>query len=262
MRFLFIFSVLLFNVPHSTNAQTSINSVLILGDSYLKGHFGTFLQKEIHDSGQYDVLSIAIGGAGSETFLPPMKNKCCGYRVRQTCANIDLEKTKGIEQVEIPLLEKAESPTNKVVMQLYGGDLSAIMNTYRPLAVILVLGANKINAHEELLKLIKSYDENIPIVWIGPFNSKTSAGSYASIKKALKNQTNCMLVQSDSIVDKLKLVPEHFYGNDAKKLAKAIYKQFEVFLDTAICRDNKSISDVMLFYLPDFIEPKRAFASI
>ncbi len=245
------------NVAIFSNAQTNINSLLILGDSYLKGHFGTFLQKEIHDSGQYDVLSIAIGGAGSETFLPPMKNSCCGYRVRQSCANIDLEKTKNIEEVEIPILEKAESPTNKIVMQLYEGDLSAIMNTYRPLAIILVLGANKINAHEELLHLIKSYDDNIPIVWIGPFNKKISAGRYASIRKALKNQSNSMLVQSDSIVDKLKLVPEHFYGNDAKKLAKAIYKQFEIFLDMTICHDNERISDVMLYYLPDFIESKK-----
>ncbi len=253
-----LFFILLFNITLSLNAQTSINSILILGDSYLKGHFGFFLQKEIHDSGQYDVLSIAIGGAGSETFLPPMKNSCCGYRVRQSCANINLEKTKNIEEVEIPILEKAESPTNKVVMQLYGGDLSAIMNTYKPLAVILVLGANKINAHEELLKLIKSYDINIPIVWIGPFNSKISAGRYASIKRAISNQSNCLLVQSDSIVDKLKLVPEHFYGNDAKKLAKAIYKQFEAFLDSSICRNYENITDAMLFYLPDFIEPKKA----
>ncbi|NJO88126.1 MAG: hypothetical protein HC831_03535 [Chloroflexia bacterium] len=160
--------------------------------------------------------------------------------------------------MEIPILEKAEGPTKKVVMQLYGGDLLSIMNVYRPLAIILVLGENKINAHEELLRLIKSYDVNIPIVWIGPFNSKISTGRYASIKKALKNQQNCMLVQSDSIVDKLKLTPEHFYGNDAKKLAKAIYKQFEVFLDNAICHDNKNILDVMLFYLPDFIEAKKA----
>ncbi len=83
MRFLFIFTLLFFKLALFTNAQTNINSVLVLGDSYLKGHFGAFLQKEIHESGKYDVLSIAIGGAGSKTLLTPMQNRCCGYRVRQ-----------------------------------------------------------------------------------------------------------------------------------------------------------------------------------
>lgn len=104
MRILFF--ILLFNGSLFINAQTNINSVLILGDSYLKGHFGAFLQKEIHDSGQYDVLSIAIGGAGSETFLPPMKNSCCGYRVRQSCANIDLEKQRVLRKWKYLFLKR------------------------------------------------------------------------------------------------------------------------------------------------------------
>ena len=256
MRFLFF--ILFFKVLLSTNAQTSINTVLILGDSYLKGHFGAFLQKEIHDSGKYDVLSIAIGGAGSKTFLPPMLNSCCGYRVRQTCSGINLVKTKKITEVKIPTLEKAERPTNKIVMNLYGGDLNAILEVYQPLAVILVLGANKINAHEELLAIIKSYDDNIPIIWIGPFNKKTSAGRYTAIKKALKKQSNCMLVQSDSIVNKLGITPAHFYGTDAKKLAKAVFEQFKSFLDNSMNQYNKWFLDRLLFYPPEFIEAKKA----
>jgi hypothetical protein len=258
MRFLFILIILLFKTTFFTNAQTNINSVLILGDSYLKGHFGAFLQKEIHDSGKYDVLSIAIGGAGSKTFLPPMKNSCCGYRIRQTCAGVDLVKTQKITEVKIPILERAERPTNKIIMNLYGGDLNAILEVYHPLAVILVLGANKINAHKELLAIIKSYDANIPIIWIGPFDEKTSAERYTLIKKALKNQSNCMLVQSDSIVKKLKITPEHFYGTEAKKLAKAIFTEFKLFLDTSVNQYNKWISDRLLFYPPEFIQPKKA----
>jgi len=258
MRFLFLFIILFFKVTLFTNAQTSINSILILGDSYLKGHFGAFLQKEIHENGKYDVLSIAIGGAGSKTFLPPMQNSCCGYRVRQSCAGINLVKTKKITEVKIPLLERAEKPTKRVVMDLYGGDLLSVMNVYKPLAVILVLGTNKLNAHEELLTLIKSYDNNIPIVWIGPFNKKSSKGRYTLIKKALKNQSNCMLVHSDSLVKKLGLSPTHFYGTNAKKLAKSVFVQFNSFLDITISQNNKWISDRLHFYLPEFIKPKKA----
>lgn len=258
MRFLIF--ILFFKVALLINAQTSINTVLILGDSYLKGHFGAFLQKEIHESSKYDVLSIAIGGAGSKTFLPPMQNRCCGYRVRQSCAGIDLVKTKKITEVKIPILERAEKPNKRIVMNLYDGDLLSIMNVYQPLAVILVMGTNKVNAHEELLTLIKSFDENIPIVWIGPFDKKNSAGRYTLIKKALKNQSNCMLVQSDSIVKKLGLTPTHFYGDDAKKLAKAVYGQFKSFLDTSINQYNKWILDRMLFFLPEFIEPQKVKA--
>ena len=258
MRTLFLSFILIFKATLFTNAQTSINSILIIGDSYLKGHFGAFLQKEIHDSSSYDVLSIAIGGAGSKTFLPPMKNSCCGYRVRQSNVNIDLVKTKKITEVEIPILEKAEKPTNSIVMGQYGGNLLTIMNVYEPLSVILVLGTNNLNAHEELLALIKSYDNNIPIVWIGPFDKKTSTGRYNLIKEALKNQSNCMLVQSDAVVKKLGLTPTHFYDTDAKKLAKAIFVQFKPFLELSIKQNNKWISDHMLFYPPEFITPKKA----
>lgn len=258
MRTLFLAFILFFKVILFTSAQTSINTILILGDSYLKGHFGAFLQKEIHDSCKVDVLSIAIGGAGSKTFLPPMKNSCCGYRVRQSNANMDLEKTKKIIEVKIPILEKAERPTGSIVMNQFGGDLQTIMDVYKPLAIILVLGTNHINAHEELLTLIKSYDNNIPIVWIGPFDKKTSTGRYALIKEALKSQSNCMLVQSDSIVKKLGLTPTHFYGTEAKKLAKEVFAQFEPFLESSINQYNKWLSDRMLFHLPEFITPKKA----
>ncbi|MDF1549037.1 MAG: hypothetical protein P1P88_14530 [Bacteroidales bacterium] len=258
MRTLFLAFILFFKVTLFTNAQTSINSILILGDSNLKGHFGAFLQKEIHDSCKVDVLSIAIGGAGSKTFLPPMKNSCCGYRVRQSNTNIELEKAKKNTEIKIPILEKSEKATNCTVMGQYEGNLLSIMNVYKPLAVILVLGTNYLNAHDELLALIKSYDNNIPIVWIGPFDKKTSTGRYTLIKEALKNQTNCMLVPSDSIVDKLGLTPDHFYGTEAKKLAKVISAQFRPFLDISINQNNQWNSYRMLFYPPEYLSPKKA----
>lgn len=255
MRFIiFLFTASLL-VSHSTHSQRSIKSILVLGDSYLKGHFGAFLQKEIHECGKYDVLSIAIGGAGSKTFLPPMKNKCCGYRVRQTCAGDTLVKTKKITEVKIPILERAEKPTSGLVMSQYGGNLLSIMNIYKPDAVILVLGTNRINAHKELLDIIKSHDNYMPIIWVGPFNKNNSVSRYTLIKSALKNQSGCFLVKSDSIVNKLGLKPTHFYGTEAKKLAKAVYKQFEPFLNTSLISEYEKILNSLLFQQPDIIKP-------
>lgn len=254
MRVRFIILVLFFFISSSAQSQTSIKSILIIGDSYLKGHLGAFLQKEMHEKGKYDILSIAIGGAGSKTFLPPMKNKCCGYRVRQTCAGMTLNKTKKVTEVKIPILERAEKPTTGTVMNLFKGDLNLIMDMYKPDATILILGANNINAHEELLAIIKSYDNYNPIIWIGPFNTKNSASRYSSIENALNKYNDCLLVKSDTIVSNLKIKPSHFYGSEAKKLAKALFQQFESFLTSSITAKNKIIWNDFIFQLPDCIK--------
>ena len=234
MRFLIIFFTVTFSISSCAFGQTGIKSVLIVGDSNLKGNFGEYLQKDMHETGKYDVLSIAIGGAGSKTFLPKMKNQCCGYRVRQTCAGDSLIKIKKSKESKVPVLERAEKPTTGVIMKLFNGNLSDVIKAWKADAVIIVLGTNYLNAHEELLKIIKSYNVNIPIIWIGPFDKNTSTGRYALIEKALEGNSNCLLVKSDSIVSKIGIIPNHFYGTDAKKLADAIFKQFEPFLNTSL----------------------------
>jgi len=239
MRFRLFYFIVSFFIAFTTSAQTNIKTILILGDSYLKGNFGEFLQKKMHEAGKYDILSVAIGGAGSKTFLPPMKNLCCGYRVRQTCAGDTLVKTKKATGVKVPVLESAEIPTKGIVMKLYSGNILWVMKDWKPDAVILVLGENYLNAHEELLKIIKSYNADIPIVWVGPFDKSNSVGRYKLIEKAINNMPGCFLVKSDSIVSKLGIVPTHFKGTPAKKIAEAVFKQFEPFLDTTITVANK-----------------------
>ncbi len=249
MRLLIFFLISSFFISSTVYTQTSIKSILILGDSNLKGNFGEFLQKKIHESGKYDVLSIAIGGAGSKTFLPPMKNQCCGYRVRQTCAGVALVKSKKTKETKVPILERAEKPTSGIVMKWYGGNLLSIMNVWKTDVVILVLGTNFLNAHEELLNMIKSYNENIPIIWIGPFDKSNSVGRYTLIEKALKDKSNCLLVKSDSIVNKLGIVPTHFYGTTAKQVAEAIFIQFKPFLNTSLTIENNNW--LKNYYLPN-----------
>jgi hypothetical protein len=247
MRITIFFFIASFIISSPAYNQTRVNSILILGDSNLKGSFGEFLQKKLHETGKYDVLSIAIGGAGSKTFLPPMKNLCCGYRVRQSCAGEALVKPKKAKETKIPVLEKAEKPTAGVVMKLYGGNLHSVMNAWKPDVVILVLGSNYLNAHEELLKIIKSYNHNIPVIWVGPFDKSISAGRYTLIEKAIKGNSDCFLVKSDSIVNKLKIEPTHFSGTPAKKIADAVFKKFEPFLITSL--EMKELNKKMLHAL-------------
>jgi hypothetical protein len=153
--------------------------------------------------------------------------------VRQTCAGVALVKSKKTKETKVPILERAEKPAAGLVMKWYGGNLLSVMNTWKPNAVILVLGENYLNAHEELLKMIKSYNRNIPIIWVGPFDKSNSTIRYTLIERALKEKSDCLLVKSDSIVNKLGIVPAHFYGTTAKKLAEAIFAQFEPFLNSS-----------------------------
>ena len=124
-------------------------------------------------------------------------------------------------------------------MKWYNGNLLSIMDEWKTDAVILVLGTNYLNAHEELLKIIKSYDDKIPIIWVGPFDKSTSTGRYTLIEKSLEEKSNCLLVKSDSIVTKLGIIPNHFYGTPAKNLADAIFTQFEPFLNNALTAEKK-----------------------
>ena len=125
-------------------------------------------------------------------------------------------------------------------MKWYGGNLLAIMEAWKTDAVILVLGTNYLNAHEELLKIIESYKDNIPVIWVGPFDKSNSTGRYTLIEKAIKEKANCLLVKSDSIVNKLGILPDHFYGTTAKKLAEAIFIQFEPFLNASLTIENNN----------------------
>ena len=225
------------------NSQTP-KPVLILGDSFLKGHFGEFLQKKMHEAGTYDILSIAIGGAGSKTFTTTMKNLCCGYRVRQSFAGKPLIETKSVWGSKVPVIEGAEAVTNGLVMKSQEGSLGNVLNFWKPQAVILVLGANFINAHEDLLKIIFAYNDSIPLIWIGPFEKNTSAGRYALINKAIKNKPNCFLVRSDEVVEKMGIPASHFFGTTAKKLAENIFEKFSPFLEAEIKNmDKKATSD-------------------
>ncbi len=230
MRLLLLLTSVCF-LSYSGYAQSNTKSILILGDSFLKGHFGEYLHKKMHEQGKYTILSIAIGGAGSKTFLPPMQNKCCGYRIRKTNAGDSLLLNKKSKTIKVPVLESGEKPTAGFVMKMYQGKLTLLLEDFKPDAVMLVLGENYLNAHDELLKMIDSYHKNIPLVWIGPFDKNNSGKRYLLIEEALKNRQNSLLVRSFELVGKLKITATHFYGIQAKKIVEGIYEQFSPFLE-------------------------------
>jgi hypothetical protein len=223
-----------------SRSQSETKSILILGDSYLKGHFGEYLHKKMHEQGKYNILSIAIGGAGSKTFLPPMQNQCCGYRVRVTNAGDSLLQNKKSKTVKVPVLESADKPTAGFVMKMYQGKLDLLLEQYKPDAVILVMGENYLNAHDELLKIIDTYNKNIPLVWIGPFDKNNSTKRYNLIEEALKDRQNSLLVRSFEVLGRLNITATHFYGIQTKKIADGIYEQFAPFLEEYFSdQDNK-----------------------
>src|SRR5687768_5250910 len=83
---------------------TEPRSILVLGDSHMKGYFGEFFHKKLHSSGRFFILNVAIGGAGTKTFThDQLRSTCCGYRVRYTCPESKLK-----EKEWIPVLESSE----------------------------------------------------------------------------------------------------------------------------------------------------------
>jgi hypothetical protein len=229
----FLYNTFLFvSVWSTTMAQNSVKSILIIGDSHLKGHFGEFLQKKLNASAKYDVLSIAIGGAGSKTFVGNLDNKCCGYRVRESCAGSTVE-----EKAKIPVLERAEKPTTKPILHNWGGTLPSLLNNWKPDAIIIVLGSNWINAHTELVAAIKKYKTSVPFIWVGPFSKAKSESRYVEITKAMKNEPSGLLIHADEILPAEKQHLTHFAGKTAQKLAEGVVEKFQPFLDLNLKND-------------------------
>lgn len=229
--------VILFACVQAIQAQNGIKNVLVLGDSHLKGYFGEYFHKKLHETGKYDILSIAIGGAGTKNFVLPLQNTCCGYKVRLTCAGDPLPE-KGM----MPALEKAELSTSGLILKRYGSKLSTVLQMWKPDVLIIALGSNYINAHQDLLSLIQQYDADMPIVWVGPFKRKNVSYRYTAIQKAIDGNGQCFLVRSDDIVGHDTLSSAHFVGKTAQKWAYTVIERFEPYLDSRFCVPSDSLS--------------------
>lgn len=208
-------------------------NILILGDSHMMGYFGEFFHRKLHETGKYDILSIAIGGAGSKHYTMRMTNFCCGYKVRMTCSTDQI-----CQQCIIPIVEMAHVATQKPILPNVGSKLIQVLRYWRPDAVIIALGSNFTNAHQELLTILYVFNPKMPYVWVGPFKRMNVAMRYQAIEKGMAANPNGFLVRSDDIVGHDTLTTAHFTGNTAKKWAFEVVNRLEPFLQQKLFSDT------------------------
>lgn len=197
----------------------AVKNVLILGDSHFVGHFGEYVHKNLHETNKYDIFSIAISGAGSKHFTLTLKNFCCGYKIRYSCAG---EKPADDKKSSVVILEKSSAGNNGVIGKTWNGKLPEMMKYWMPDIVVFSLGSNNVNSHQSLVDIVRSYQPAIPIIWIGPFKRKGNADRYKLIEKTIKDNDNIHLVRSDDILGHDTITMAHYYGKVAQKWANKV----------------------------------------
>lgn len=220
--FLTIFQVQLWSNNKPVEFETK--RLLILGDSHLKGWFGEYLHIGLHNTGKFDIMSIGIGGAGSKNFVLPLQNRCCGYKIRISNAG-------EVITDKVRVIERAEQPTQGYIAKDYSGRLDSLLFKWKPDAVVIALGSNYINAHQDLINILKTYKSDIPFVWVGPFLRKNVAVRYQAIEKVMKDNPWGLLVRSDDIVGNDTLSSAHYVGKTARYWANTVVERMEPYLD-------------------------------
>jgi hypothetical protein len=215
-----------------TYGYTEPKSILVLGDSHMKGYFGEFFHKKLHSEGRFFILNIAIGGAGTKTFThEQLRSTCCGYRVRYTCPESKLK-----EKEWIPVLESSEDSEDRLICRIYGSTLSLLLQKFKPDLVVIALGSNFYNAHKELLRIIEGYKLNLPFVWVGPYNRVNADLRYDAIYNAMASRNNGILVRSDDILGADTLTQKHFVGKTAKFWAHTVVDRMMPFIDSTLVK--------------------------
>lgn len=222
--------ILLLYFTWSLTPVFAIKNVLILGDSHFVGTFGEYIHKNLHETNKYDLLSIAISGAGSKHFTMTLKNFCCGYKIRFSCAGKREEDTKDTKKSQIMILEKSVIGTNNIIGKTWKGKLPALLSSWMPDLVIFSLGSNNVNAHQDLVDIVRTYHVDIPIIWIGPFKRKGNTERYKLIEKTVKENDNIHMVRSDDILGHDTITMAHYYGKTAQKWANKVTDRMKPIL--------------------------------
>lgn len=200
--------------------------LLILGDSHLVGDFGEYLHKQLHKINRFDITSIAIGGAGSMHFTLTMKNFCCGYKIRVSKKDeIIPDKSK------IRTLEHVRIYTNEIVFKSYEGRLANYIKASQPAYVLIALGSNLTNAHQNLVEIIRGQSPQTQIIWVGPFKRERFNERIDPIIK-VTSKYKIPLIRSDDIVGNDTLKTAHFYGRTASNWAIKIGERLKPHLNT------------------------------
>jgi hypothetical protein len=212
---------------HKRDSVLYVQRILILGDSHLLGHFGEMLQKGIHETGHFDILSIAIGGAGSRNFTMPMRNLCCGYAIRETFYN---ETVPSPDKIRI--IEGNNNLTGEIIGKNYKGKLQEIVERFDPNIVVIALGHNNINDHQNLVNIIRTAGNSSQIIWVAPFRNRSIHRQLADIKQVV-SKNNLLLIRSDDILGSDSATCVHFYGRIAQNWALNIVQRMQPFISTA-----------------------------
>ncbi len=227
-----ILSILAIFIFAKVSAYTEPRSILVLGDSHMKGYFGEFFHKKLHSEGRFFILNVAIGGAGTKTFThDQLRSTCCGYRVRYTCPESNLK-----EKDWIPVLESSEDSEDRLICKVYGSTMALLLQKFKPDLVIIALGSNYYNAHVELLRLVDLYKVNLPFIWVGPYNRVNADLRYTAIERALEDRPNGILVRSDDILGSDTLTQKHFVGKTARFWAHTVVDRMMPFIDSTVVK--------------------------
>lgn len=216
-----IWMLLLVYWPSLLYAQTA----LIIGDSHMVGDFGEYLHRQIQALNRYDVISIGVGGAGSYHFTQPLKNFCCGYRVRESCLGEKLEKNK-----KVRVLEEGWGSDQKPILQGFGARLSAVAEAYQPDLVVVALGSNYTNAHAQLLQLLRRASPRARIVWVAPFRRADFEKRLALIESAVKRDPGAILIRTDDVLGHDTIQTAHFSGGTARRWASLVAERLKEVL--------------------------------
>ena len=234
---IFIFS---FNVKVKSQPK-----LLVLGDSHMVGQFGDWLHRGIHEWQKYDVFSVAIGGAGSRTFLQTLRNFCCGFMIRA-------------EKPGEPLVNefmKRESftyiQTDTNILAQYHSNIDSVLSRFKPDEVIIALGSNMIDAHQDLVTRIHRYAPDSKIFWVGPYARKNMNYRIREIMEVCADPfNNCVFIHSDDLVGNANLESWHFEGKQARTWADSIC----VRLQKAMLISGKIDQGVKAMYMNPFLK--------
>ena len=199
--------------------------ILMLGDSHLMGPFGEHLQRFIHESGFFDILSISIAGAGSATFVYPLRNNCCGYAIRESLHDEKIPSNQNIRY-----LEYNSGISGDIVGKKYNGRLSNVLLEIEPDIIIIALGSNYSNDHQGLINILKKNAPMAQIVWIGPMKRKQISMRIKAIQQAVE-RNEIFFVRSDDVIGSDTISTGHFYGIEAKRWANTIFERIKPLLD-------------------------------
>ncbi len=203
----------------------------MLGDSHMVGYFGEHLQRHLHQLGSFHILSVAIGGAGSQTFtVAELKNACCGFRIRRTWADDSIGHSSPVRTVAGTL--RADF---KPIGRTWSRNLDSLMAYWQPDLVVVELGNNRIDNHAGLLQKIRKYKPYIPIYWISPFLRPGLQSRILGIQKVLKTDINARMIPAWDLAGHDTLSTFHMSSIRARRASERLARRI---CDTLMTRNS------------------------